>query len=182
MLTRIVNLFAARLANANVLPLDTSRYATDARKHLEALENRAKELKFTIDDFALKHLKTTIDQEEAQARATMNQVFAAVESGRFARPMYESINKAIKNSDREWLDDSGLPDRPWFRNWFAASDPDAGYASAMLPALKAAIERKDAKAAERAMIEIANMVGAPDNYFPTIQPDGTMIVPAEQLR
>ena len=37
----------------------------------------------------------------------------------------------------------GLPGRPWFRNLYAATDPDSGYAAWMLPGLRYSIEQRD---------------------------------------
>ena len=37
----------------------------------------------------------------------------------------------------------GLPGRPWYRNLYAASDEDSGYAAWMLPGLRHAVEHGD---------------------------------------
>jgi N-acetylated-alpha-linked acidic dipeptidase len=46
--------------------------------------------------------------------------------------------------EREWLTPQGLPGRPWFRNLYSAPDADSGYAAWMLPALRRAVEARDA--------------------------------------
>ena len=45
--------------------------------------------------------------------------------------------------DRTWLDETGLQNRPWYGNLYAAPDEDSGYASWMLPALRWVVEHED---------------------------------------
>ena len=45
--------------------------------------------------------------------------------------------------ERQWLHVDGLPDRPWFRNLFAATDEFSGYAAWVLPGVEAALDRED---------------------------------------
>ena len=47
------------------------------------------------------------------------------------------------SAERCWLYEPGLPQRPWFRNLYAATDPDSGYAAWMLPGLRYFIEPQD---------------------------------------
>ena len=54
--------------------------------------------------------------------------------------------------DRTWIDEKGLPGRPWFRNQFAASDRDSGYGSVVLPRLSEAIRDRDQAALDEAII------------------------------
>ncbi|MEO1083272.1 MAG: transferrin receptor-like dimerization domain-containing protein, partial [Acidobacteriota bacterium] len=53
---------------------------------------------------------------------------------------------ADRQLERRWLFADGLPERPWFRNLFAATDPDSGYGAWMLPGLRWAVERKSLEA------------------------------------
>lgn len=54
------------------------------------------------------------------------------------------VNALVRALDRAWLDDDGLPDRPWFKNTFASPDENSGYAPWVLPLFCRAIERADA--------------------------------------
>ena len=62
------------------------------------------------------------------------------------------INRTLLVMERFWIDDEGLPGRPWFRSGWAATDEDSGYASWMLPMLRSAIEHKDFAAFDRAIL------------------------------
>jgi N-acetylated-alpha-linked acidic dipeptidase len=133
MLARMVNRVLARLANADLLPLDPVRYGVDLAAHLDALHERAEELKFAARA-DLPHRRYTKRAREVHAA-----LLAAVAAGRAER--LDEINGVLLGMERAWLHADGLPARPWFRNLYAASDEDSGYAAWMLPALRRAVER-----------------------------------------
>lgn len=163
MMTRIVNRLAARLADASLLPLDPLACSSDARKHVEAIQKRAGELKFEID---LKPLLTAIDAFEQDAARPWASVRAKVDSGAIEPAQLDRINQGLLLLERQWLvrktapssapengseNDgfAGLSGHPWFRNWYGSSDPTSGYASWVFPAIREALENRDAaKAAE----------------------------------
>jgi N-acetylated-alpha-linked acidic dipeptidase len=82
---------------------------------------------------------------EAVARPIYRQLLEAVEEDLLDAGRYERINRILLRLERGWLVPDGLPERPWFRNLFAATDPDSGYAPWMLPGLRWAVERKRAR-------------------------------------
>jgi N-acetylated-alpha-linked acidic dipeptidase len=142
MVTRVVNVFAARMANAPLLPLDPVQYSTDTRVHLDALESRAKELG-EVGEFS--DVRSAAAAYDAVARPIYRQLLEAVEEDLLDAERYERINRILLRLERGWLVQGGLPERPWFRNLFAATDPDSGYAPWMLPGLRWAVERKRAR-------------------------------------
>ena len=74
----------------------------------------------------------------------------AVAAGRLDAATLLDINRALMSDRRFWLHEQGLPERPWFRNIFAATDPNAGYAAWMLPGMRYCIEGRDAAGLEEA--------------------------------
>ena len=70
------------------------------------------------------------------------QTYFADHTDRFS---HDQVNRLMREIDRAWLYDEGLPNRPWYRNLYAAPDEDSGYAAWMLPALRYAVERGDHK-------------------------------------
>jgi N-acetylated-alpha-linked acidic dipeptidase len=142
MLTRVVNVFAARMANAALLPLDPLRYAEDTRVHLEALETRAEEIGEATRFLDVRAAASAYD---AVARPIYEQLLEAVAEDLLDAERYERINAILLRLERAWLDNEGLPERPWFRSLFAATDPDSGYAPWMLPGLRWAVERRRAR-------------------------------------
>lgn len=135
LVTRWTNRVLARLANADLLPLDPVRYGVDAAAHLETLHERAAKLEFGARA-DLPHARY-----EQRAREVWAVLLDAVAADRV--PRLDEINKVLLGLERAWFCVDGLPGRPWYRNLYAASDEDSGYAAWMLPGLRHAVERGD---------------------------------------
>lgn len=164
MLTRVVNLLTARLANAPVLPLDPLRYAADTRTHLASLRQRAEQLNFALSDDVLTPLLESIDAYESAASRAMGKLSAALNADDLENEALDTVNSNLMLMERDWLwmSKQGEPEeiggeapvfasRPFFRNLFAASDPDSGYAAWMLPRLREAVEHRSRPAVEQAV-------------------------------
>jgi N-acetylated-alpha-linked acidic dipeptidase len=152
MLTRIVNLIAARLANAALLPLDPQRYGVDCTSHFESLAKRAEELKLSLD---LSPLICRAESASAAGQQVTARLIEKLEHETLGPPQLDSINAKLLMLERLWLVDGDarwqVNGRSWFRNAYAASDPDSGYAAWMMPILKQAIEARDQAGIERAV-------------------------------
>jgi N-acetylated-alpha-linked acidic dipeptidase len=166
MLTRVVNVMAARLATASTPPLDPSRYARDLRTHITTLAERAEVRHVSVD---LKALLEAVDRLEPAANRAVAEIAKALAEPQAAGPSAARQGRVIERSFgkvwRAWEPGwpAGLPGRPWFCNVYASSDPQAGYASWMLPAVRGAIERGEAEQAANAVaqaVEIVNSVVA----------------------
>lgn len=148
MLTQWTNIIVDRLANADLLPLDPLKYATDSRSALQALEQRAATLGLEVD-FA--QLTDHIDAYEMEAQSAMETLFAAVENNTISPETLELINTLLRSLENSWIDYRGLPERPWFRNYYAATDPAHGYGTWHLPGLRWAIEQQSGPLVQEAM-------------------------------
>lgn len=154
MLTRVLNLVSARLADSHRLPLDPVRYAPDTKAHLQTLAERAGHLKVEVNFDALIN---RIDEYELLSRSVMERLAGRLAEESLHSDALAAINLELVHLEREWLGpaekDTPSPagSRPWFRNLFAASDPDSGYSAWMLPRLRMAIESRDAGAVENAV-------------------------------
>jgi N-acetylated-alpha-linked acidic dipeptidase len=166
MLTQVANIVAWRLADDAVLPLDPLRYATDARVHLNALRDRAAQLDMDVD---FSDLETSIGTLEEVAGPALVQL-PALAAGPFADRV--AINERLIAAERSWLVPEGLPERPWFRNLFAATDPNSGYAAWMLPGLRYAIEKQDAAELERAILRYRVVFGTMAEHFRPLLEEG----------
>lgn len=140
MLTRMTNLIVARLAGEAVLPLDLAQVCPDLRTHMADLRQRAETLGI---DAPLRSLQEAVEALEPRADAMQRALDEAAAGGRLAPGAVAAINSALIEAERAWLHEAGLPQRPWFRNLYAATDPDSGYAAWMLPALRYDVERGD---------------------------------------
>jgi N-acetylated-alpha-linked acidic dipeptidase len=140
MLARVDGILALRLANADILPYDVARYATDTRAHVETLLEVAEARRIEVDLSALVGASRQLDAAAAQLDAARNErVARGPVSGEDAR----AVNAALIGLEKAWLDDRGLQDRPWSRSLYVSPDPFSGYASWMLPGIRYEIETDD---------------------------------------
>lgn len=137
MLTRIAGRIAARLANADLLPMDPHLYGPETRRHLEGVAARAEELGVEADLAALEARALSFSEG---ASGRLDAALAALAAGELKGEALEAANRALLQLERAWIDERGLPGRPWYRSLYAAPDADSGYAAWMLPALRHAVE------------------------------------------
>ncbi|MEX2471499.1 MAG: M28 family peptidase [Gemmatimonadota bacterium] len=141
MLARADGLLALRFGNADLLPYDVTRYATDTRTHVNTLFEVAEAWSMEVDFTRLLEASRELDvaaEELHQARARR------VGLGPVPTDEAERINQAFIDLEKAWLDDRGLQDRPWSRSLYVSPDPFSGYASWMLPGLRYEIETENA--------------------------------------
>ena len=124
---RVFGIMALRLANADVIPYNVSRYGADLRTHFEGLQKLTKaydksETAFSFDALikAADELKKAGDDSEA-ALKTANEANK------------KAINAELLLLERQWIDKQGMPYGNWYRSLYASPDPYSGYASWMLP-------------------------------------------------
>ncbi|HEV8512904.1 MAG TPA: M28 family peptidase [Cyclobacteriaceae bacterium] len=127
---RVFGMMALRLANADVIPYNLSRYGTDLRTHFEGLQKLTKaydksETSFSFDNLikAADELKKTGEEAEIALKTTSD-------------ANKKSINAELMLLERQWIDKQGMPYGNWYRSLYASPDPYSGYASWMLPAFQ----------------------------------------------
>jgi len=152
MVTRMTNAVASRLANAPLLPLDPSRLGVDTRHQLQALTKKGNETGFLKTDRPIApemaKLEGAAIEFEARAARAMARVTAALDQSKLSSDQIAMVNGLLMSMDRAWIDEAGLPGRPWYKSLYAAPDEDSGYASWILPGLCRAVEEKNAAALE----------------------------------
>jgi N-acetylated-alpha-linked acidic dipeptidase len=139
-LTRIVNTLLARLANAAVLPMEPSRYGDDVLSQLDALSDRARDLGREPD---FEELEAAAERYETRADLVYRRILRKLAGDELSDSEIACVNTLLLRLERRWLTEPGIPDRPWFRSLYAATDESSGYAAWMLPALRYGIEHKD---------------------------------------
>lgn len=146
MITRMASLAAFRLASAPTAPHDVAR----AYREFAA---RAREL----DSLAVARGLATRESPEAWGVPGLERAAIAAEA-RSARESRRAFGAASSETGSRWLVESGLPGRPWFRNWYVATDETSGYANWLLPAVRRAIESGDRGALDAAAEGLAELV------------------------
>lgn len=139
--TRVVSVLTARLANADVLPLDPRHLGDDLRRHLTGLVERGAALGVAVDLVAAREAATRL---ERAAGVFVEALLGAVERGGRGLSEAQRISaETLLVLERAWLDTEGLPGRPWFRNVYMAPDDDSGYSAWPLPGVRASVEVGD---------------------------------------
>jgi len=140
MLATADGLLAMRLANADILPYDVTRYAVDTRTHVNTLLEVAEQRRIPVDLSRL--VDATTDLERA-ADALDEARAARIGRGPLGLGEAAQLNAGFIGLEKAWLDDRGLQDRPWSRSLYVSPDPFSGYASWMLPGIRYEIETDD---------------------------------------
>ena len=140
MVAQADGILALRFANADVLPYDAARYATDTRTHVETLYEVASRRGLKVDLSGLVAATAELD-EAAAALVTARERW--IGSGEVDPAAAEAVNRALIGLEKAWLNDRGLQGRPWSRSIYVSPDPFSGYASWMLPGLRYEIETDD---------------------------------------
>jgi N-acetylated-alpha-linked acidic dipeptidase len=68
------------------------------------------------------------------------------------------VNKMLIESERKLTNPEGLPNRPWFKHQLYAPGFYTGYAAKTVPAVREAIEQKQWKQADEAIIVVAHVL------------------------
>jgi N-acetylated-alpha-linked acidic dipeptidase len=154
-MSRLWGLLALRFADADVLPLDYSVYATEVAAYLDGLKTIAP------PEFLEADIRPLIKKcdEWRDAAAEVNKALDRLRSGdptamaldeRPGTPPSEDgttldINSDLMAEERALLNSEGLPGRPWFRHQIYAPLPS--YDAETLPGLREALEAKNVEAA-----------------------------------
>ena len=140
MIARADGILALRFANADILPYDVVRYATDTRTRVETLYQVAEARGLEVDLSRLVSSTGELDEAAAALVAARDRWIA---SGNVDPARAEAVNRALIGLEKAWLNDRGLQGRPWSRSIYVSPDPFSGYASWMLPGLRYELETDD---------------------------------------
>ena len=78
--------------------------------------------------------------------------------GRAAPGSLAEVNKLLIESERKLTNSEGLPNRPWFKHQLYAPGFYTGYAVKTVPAVREAIELKQWKQADEAIVVVAGVL------------------------
>ncbi len=143
MLTRVCIALVEDLADAVLPPIDPAAYGRDLPDRLERLRRAVDAAGLNADFDGL---------EDAAASLTIAVDRASRAISRVPADRVDDVSASLIAFDRAWLEDEGLPGRPWYRNLFVASDRDSGYGAMVLPGLLEAVRDVDQQALDAAAI------------------------------
>lgn len=131
MVEQMVGTMTTRLANADIVPYDVVRYATDLNTHLKTVENNIKAYK---SDYSLDKLLTIVTELKKNAEDYQAKLTGQLDADKLDKTKVVEINKELRDLEKAFLDSKGMAYGSWYKSLYACSDPYSGYASWMLPA------------------------------------------------
>jgi N-acetylated-alpha-linked acidic dipeptidase len=133
---RVFGIAALRLANADVIPYNVSRYGTDLRTHFEGIQKAIAAYDKSSTKFSFETLLKASDELKKVGEACE----AALKSANAAQ--LKTINAELLLLERQWIDQEGMPFGNWYKSLYASPDPYSGYASAILPGFQYEVANK----------------------------------------
>ncbi|MEZ4905008.1 MAG: M28 family peptidase [Spirosomataceae bacterium] len=133
MVEQVVGTMSLRLANADILPYDVSRYATDLTTHLKAAE---KAIKAYHPTYSVEKLLAQVEVLKQNAAQFESRAKVLLAEDKLDKAKLRAINKELRDLEKAFIDPKGMAYGSWYRSLYASSDPYSGYASWMLPAFQ----------------------------------------------
>lgn len=132
-LAKLYGVLSLRLANADILPYDLSRYGQDLNTHLENTETEIQEY---APEVSLISLLRATDELGPVATGLEARIQECLMNNRIKKKSLKEINEKLIALEKSFIDSAGMDFGAWYRSLYAAPDPYSGYAAWMLPGLR----------------------------------------------
>jgi N-acetylated-alpha-linked acidic dipeptidase len=151
MITRVTCATVLRLADCALVPLDHAEAAKAVAARLKKLRTESTgwasgsgsgDSSIASEIEAVELFAASVEERAARAQV-------AVVAG-----LHRGANARVVAMNGVWLDDRGLPGRPWYLNTFESSDEDSGYSPWVLPRVTRGIQRKDVVETREALADL----------------------------
>jgi hypothetical protein len=175
---RVAAVVVSRLANAEILPFDYAQLAyvfDELATHLESEVRTALEAatatEHAVGDAALEAmedspiarsvrvamagLRTSIETIREAAGDCASALDAALRGGPLAPETTRRVNEHLRAAGQSLTNEAGLPGDAWSRQLLFASDPDNGYATLPMPAVRLALRAGDLESTAARIDELA---------------------------
>lgn len=158
---RVVAVVAARLANADILPYDHTETASTLDRLTSELATELDSLGVADERKALDALREAIEGFAAEAESFARERDAALGEGTPPdRAVLRAVNRELRRVGPALTDPSGMPGDAWSRQLLFAADPDNGYATLSLPAIRVSLRERDLDAVTGGIQTLARRVEA----------------------
>jgi N-acetylated-alpha-linked acidic dipeptidase len=137
---QLIGILALRMANAEIIPYQVSRYAVDLESHFKAAETGVKGFSKNFEGFGKS--KDAIAAMKQSAEALDQKITSVLASGKLDGKLTNTINKELLTLEKSFIDPKGMYFGNWYRSLYASTDPFSGYASWVLPGIQYEIEMK----------------------------------------
>lgn len=149
LMTQLWGSLALRLANADVLPFDVASYAGAVTRFIGALDD----IPQAADRLDTRALRAAVGRLDTAGQTLNEAVARTLAAGPVPRAASDAVNRELLAFEQTWLDEAGIPGRPWFKHLLYA--PRYTYAAMSLPGVTEAAEAGDWT---RAQDQVARLV------------------------
>lgn len=140
---QLAGIMTLRLANAEIIPYDVVRYATDLEMHFYNATEKIKEFSPNFTGFP--KAKQEIEHLFKTASILANKFKTTLEKEQLPKSKIRKINQQMLALEKSFIDEKGMYFGKWYKSLYAASDPFSGYASWILPGLEYEIALKSSE-------------------------------------
>jgi N-acetylated-alpha-linked acidic dipeptidase len=158
-----------RLVDAEVLPFDYESYGKQILEYIGEIEKQATAASADngkkVDFAGMRAAAEAFARAGAEIRARGDALLTA--AGGATAPGYADINRRLIMAERDLIEPTGLPDRPWYRHVIYAPGLYTGYGVKTIPGVREAVDSGNyARAAEQA----AHVLRALERATKTLSP------------
>lgn len=139
-------LMALQLANADIIPYDVPRYASDLMGHFENAVTQVRELQPDFEGF--EQVNAALTSLEKNTALFENALNRALEKGALSRKEIKGVNEQLLALEKSFIDNKGMYYGSWYRSLYASTDPFSGYASWILPGIEYELSLKSTQRLE----------------------------------
>ena len=144
---RLAALALARLGDAAILPLDPGAIGVRGGAEADLLAGAAREAGHALEGSSA--LRAAFDSLAGAGRRFAARRDSVLALGMAPLPVAAaSVNRKLREAERQFVRKEGLPEHPWGRNLLLDSERDRGYATLVLPGLAGAVADRDWTRAE----------------------------------
>ena len=155
-MARIFGLEVLHMADADVLPYDYVTYGKQLAAYLEAAQKKANEAGMHDLDFApalAAAQKFTLLAQQVRDKQQQPGQIADL----------RSFNNQLRNVEEGFLNQTGLPGRPWYKHTIYAPGEYTGYAAVVIPGVNEAIDAKNDSRAQQQMTALTDALNRADD-------------------
>jgi N-acetylated-alpha-linked acidic dipeptidase len=161
MVEHMAGLMALRMANAELVPYNLNRYASDLQMHIE---NATEKIKAFNEDFnGFNKTLGAIRSLQETSRSLTKGIKSYLQNKNFSKNKINRINAQLIALEKSFISEKGMYFGAWYKSLYASSDPFSGYAAWILPGIEYEIALKASDRLEEWDLRYANVIDSLDN-------------------
>ena len=140
-MARVFGLEILHMADTDVLPYDYRAYAHEILDYLTAAQKRAAEAKLSASFGGA--LQAASRFQKAGQSVYLRQTALSSPGTAGKAEAQNTLNVALRDAEGAFLNEAGLPKRPWFKHTVYAPGEFTGYAAVVIPGVNEGIDAGD---------------------------------------